>query len=57
MSDDIKHGVEKALGKVKEGIGRATGDRSLENQGNRDQAKADLGKAADDVKDAVRGDR
>jgi uncharacterized protein YjbJ (UPF0337 family) len=57
MSDDIKHGVEKALGKVKEGVGRATGDRSLERQGDRDQAKADLGKAVDKAKDAVRGDR
>ncbi|HEX6887045.1 MAG TPA: CsbD family protein [Candidatus Nanopelagicales bacterium] len=51
-TDKIKHAVDDATGKVKEGIGQVTGDHSMEAEGERDQAKADLGQAKDKVKDA-----
>jgi uncharacterized protein YjbJ (UPF0337 family) len=39
-------------GKIKEGVGEATGDRSLERQGENDQRKGSLKKAWGNVKDA-----
>ncbi|MCU0300877.1 MAG: CsbD family protein [Candidatus Nanopelagicales bacterium] len=51
-ADKIKHAVDDATGKVKEGLGKVTGDRSTEAEGERDQTKADLGRAKDNVKDA-----
>lgn len=49
---------DRFKGKVKEGMGKATDDDSLEAQGRRDQskgaAKESLGKAKDSVKDALR---
>jgi uncharacterized protein YjbJ (UPF0337 family) len=41
-------------GKVKEGVGRATGDRALEDQGRRDQAKGDVKKSGQKLKDAAK---
>jgi uncharacterized protein YjbJ (UPF0337 family) len=52
--DKVRHGVQDATGKAKEAIGHATGDERLEAEGERDQSKADLGKAADKVKDAFK---
>ena len=46
--------VDKASGKIKEGIGRATGDRDMEAEGHAEQAKGGIKKAVGDVKDAVR---
>ena len=46
--------VDKASGKIKEGIGRATGDKDMEAEGHGEQAKGDLKKGVGDVKDAVR---
>jgi len=48
----MKHKAEELKGKAKEGIGKATDDKSLETEGNVDQAKAHGKQAADDVKDA-----
>jgi uncharacterized protein YjbJ (UPF0337 family) len=45
---------EKIRGKIKEAAGKATGDDALERQGQTDQAKGDLKKAGDKVKDAAR---
>lgn len=39
-------------GKIKEGLGKLTGDRSLESEGHMDQAKGKAQKALGDVKDA-----
>ncbi len=50
--DKIRHGIDEATGKVKEAAGKLLGDDSLENEGQRDQSKADLKQATDDVKDA-----
>ncbi|WP_217181086.1 CsbD family protein [Streptomyces sp. AC495_CC817] len=54
VGDDIKNAAEKMAGKVKEGVGRATDDEHLENEGRADQAKAEAKQAADDVKDAAK---
>ena len=53
-TDKIKNGVEDVEGKAKEAVGRATGDRSTENEGRSDQAKADLKNAGENVKDAFK---
>ncbi len=51
---------DDAKGKVKEGVGDATGDKDLENEGKIDQAtgsvKDKVGDAADKVKDATTRD-
>ena len=50
--DKIKNAIEDVEGKAKEALGRATDDKSIENEGRRDQAKADLKDAGEKVKDA-----
>ncbi len=50
--DKIRHTIDEATGKVKEAAGKVLGDDSLENEGERDQSKADVKQATDDVKDA-----
>lgn len=58
MNENEGHGtdstVEDLRGKAKEGIGKVTGDESLERQGRTDQAKSDLKKAGEKVKDAFK---
>jgi len=46
MDDKIKNAADEAVGRVKEGVGAATG--------NVDLAKADLHQAGEKVKDTVR---
>jgi uncharacterized protein YjbJ (UPF0337 family) len=50
--DTIENAAEDLKGKVKEGVGKATSDQTLEADGRMDQAKASVKKAGDDVKDA-----
>jgi uncharacterized protein YjbJ (UPF0337 family) len=52
--DKAKNKVEEMGGKAKEGVGKVTGDQSLENQGRADQSKADLKNAGEKVKDAFK---
>jgi uncharacterized protein YjbJ (UPF0337 family) len=52
--DKIHNAAEDALGHVKEGVGKVTHDSKLEAEGKADETKAHLGKAAENVKDAVR---
>lgn len=52
--DKLSDKGEGMGGKAKEAVGDATGDEALENQGKRDQSKADLKKAGDKVKDAFK---
>jgi uncharacterized protein YjbJ (UPF0337 family) len=54
MGDKIQHAGEEAAGKVKEGVGKATDDRSLEAEGKGDQAAANVKQAGDDAKDAIK---
>jgi uncharacterized protein YjbJ (UPF0337 family) len=50
----LEHEVDRLGGKVKEGVGRATGDEGLEREGRGQQAGAELKQAAENAKDAVR---
>lgn len=53
-ADKAKNTAETAKGKVKEGVGKATGNESLEAEGHGDQAKGDLKQAGEKVKDAFK---
>lgn len=48
--------MEDMKGKAKEAVGDMTDNESLEAEGHMDQAKANLKKTGDDIKDAVTGD-
>ncbi len=50
--DKAKNAVEDVAGKAKETIGKVSGDRSTEVEGQADQSKADLKQAGEKVKDA-----
>lgn len=52
--DKAKNAVEDVTGKAKETLGKATGDKSTENEGKGDQAKSDLKDAGEKVKDAFK---
>lgn len=52
--DKIHNKGDDLRGKVKEGIGRATGDEELEAQGRGDQAAADLKQAGEKIKDVFK---
>lgn len=54
-TDKARNKVQNLRGKLKETLGRATGDRSLENQGTGDQFKSDVKDAGEKVKDALGG--
>lgn len=56
MDDRIENAAEKAGGKVKEGVGHATGNEKLEAEGHVDQAKADVKNAGEDIKDSLHKD-
>ncbi|MDT4921743.1 MAG: hypothetical protein QOI15_2645 [Pseudonocardiales bacterium] len=53
-TDKIKNKIEDVEGKAKEALGRASGDRSTENEGRKDQAKSSLKDAGENVKDAFK---
>jgi uncharacterized protein YjbJ (UPF0337 family) len=55
LGDKAKHSAEELKGKVKQGVGKATDDESLEAEGHADETKADLKQVGDEMKDA--GDR
>lgn len=52
--DKAKNAAEDVAGKAKEGLGSATGDKSTENEGKKDQSKSDLKNAGENVKDAFK---
>lgn len=52
--DKISNKAEELRGKVKEGVGDATGDEALERQGKKDQAMGNVKQAGEKVKDAFR---
>jgi uncharacterized protein YjbJ (UPF0337 family) len=53
-TDKVKNKIDDAGGKAKEAVGRVSGDRSTENEGRKDQAKANLKDAGENVKDAFK---
>lgn len=54
MGDKAKHAGEEALGKAKEGVGKATDNDSLEAEGQADQGKANVKQAGDSLADAAK---
>jgi uncharacterized protein YjbJ (UPF0337 family) len=50
--DRLGNKADQATGKAKEMLGGATDNERLENEGRRDQSKAKLKDAKEDVKDA-----
>ncbi|MFD7454875.1 CsbD family protein [Kitasatospora sp. NPDC059827] len=48
----LRNAAEKAHGKAKEAVGKATGDRVVEAEGRGEQIKSDLKQAVEKVKDA-----
>ena len=52
--DKVHNTAETAKGKVKEGVGKATGNESLQAEGHADQAKGNLKQAGEKIKDAFK---
>lgn len=52
--DKVSNKIDDVGGKAKEGLGKATGDKSTENEGKLDQAKSSLKDAGEKVKDAFK---
>ena len=54
FDDKIKNTAEDLGGKATEAAGKVSGNERLEAEGQTDQAKADLKKAGENVKDAFK---
>ncbi|MEV4620825.1 CsbD family protein [Asanoa sp. NPDC049573] len=54
LDDKINNKAEELKGKVKKGVGEATGDEDLEAEGRIDKAKADVKQAGEKIKDAFK---
>ncbi|HVE74500.1 MAG TPA: CsbD family protein [Mycobacteriales bacterium] len=52
--DKLKNTAEELGGEVKEKVGQATGNESLEAEGNKDQVSGNIKQAGEKVKDAFR---
>jgi uncharacterized protein YjbJ (UPF0337 family) len=52
--EHVKGAADKAKGAVKEGVGKATGNERLRQEGQVDKAKGEIHKAAGDLKDAAK---
>lgn len=52
LEDKIKNVAEDVQGKVKEAVGKVTGDDAKQAEGQKDQSVADLKQAGEKVKDA-----
>ena len=52
--DKASNKIDDLGGKAKEGLGKVTGDKSTENEGKVDQAKANLKDAGEKIKDAFK---
>ena len=52
--DKIANKTEAVTGKIKETVGDATNNESLEAQGRKDQASGNMKQAGEKVKDAFR---
>jgi len=52
IEDKAKNKIDEIGGKLKQAIGKVSGDTDIENEGKGDQAKANLKDAGEKVKDA-----
>ncbi len=57
LDDKIGNKGEGLGGKIKEGLGKASGDENLEAEGHKDQASSSLKDAGENVKDAFKQGR
>jgi len=55
--EHVKGAADKTSGAIKEGIGRAAGDKSMEAKGKLDKAKGEAREFVGDVKDAMREEK
>jgi uncharacterized protein YjbJ (UPF0337 family) len=53
---DAPKNVDDAKGRLKEGAGTMTGDKSLKNEGRVDRASGAVKHGVDKVKDTLKGD-
>jgi uncharacterized protein YjbJ (UPF0337 family) len=53
--DKIDNKAQELKGKAKEGVGKASDDPALEQQGRDDQTESNLKQAGEKVKDAFKG--
>jgi uncharacterized protein YjbJ (UPF0337 family) len=53
-SDKVNNEAQNLAGKAKQGVGRATGNESMQAEGQVDQDKANLKQAGENVKDAFK---
>ncbi|PMC48478.1 CsbD family protein [Gemella haemolysans] len=51
----LENKFDEIKGSVKEGLGKLTGDKSLEGEGLAEQVVSKVKEAAEDAKDAVEG--
>ena len=51
----LENKFDEIKGSVKEGLGKITGDKSLEGEGLAEQVVSKVKEAAEDAKDAVEG--
>lgn len=54
LADKAKNAVQDVTGKLKETVGKLIGDDGLRNEGRADQARANVKKAGQNIKDAFR---
>lgn len=52
VEDKAKNKIDELGGKVKEAVGKVTGDERTENEGKLDQVKSNLRDAGEKIKDA-----
>jgi uncharacterized protein YjbJ (UPF0337 family) len=52
--DRIKGSLDQAKGKIKEGVGKATGDSKLETEGKADQISGKVQNTIGGLKDKIR---
>jgi uncharacterized protein YjbJ (UPF0337 family) len=52
--EHVKGFAEKTKGAIKEGAGKISGDKDIQNEGKADKAKGAAHNATGDVKDAAR---
>lgn len=53
LIDDAKNKGEELVGKGKEGVGEATDNEELENEGKADQLGANIKQGVENVKDGI----
>jgi uncharacterized protein YjbJ (UPF0337 family) len=52
--DKAKNAAQDAAGTAKEHVGKVTGDKHTEGEGEKDQAVSSVKKAGENIKDAVK---